>query len=87
MRQFLWGALSMSSAVVALLFLRYRHLSKDRLFGYFAAAFAVLALNWLLLALIAPHLEHRHLAYGLRLVSFVLILLGIVDKNVRGSPR
>lgn len=87
MRQFMWGALSMGSTIVALLFVRYRSLSAERLFTYFAAAFAALALNWLLLAIIDPYVEHRHFAYVLRLAAFMLIIFGIVDKNVRGTPR
>lgn len=87
MRQFMWGALSMASAVVALLFLQYRRLSAETLFNYFAAAFAVLACNWLLLATTDPLGEHRHFAYLLRLVAFALIIFGVVDKNVRRKPR
>lgn len=87
MRQFMWGALSMASAVVALLFLRYRWISKERLFGYFAAAFAALSCNWILLAVIDPLVEHRHFAYLLRLAAFVLIILGVIDMNVRRRSR
>lgn len=77
----------MASAAVALLFLRYRVISRDRLFGYFAAAFAAMALNWLLLAVIDPYIEHRHFAYVLRLTAFALIIFGIVDKNMREKAR
>ena len=85
MRQFLWGALAMASITASLLFLRYGKVTRDRLFLFFAAAFAVLASNWIGLAIIAPDSEHRHLAYILRLVAFTLIILGVVDKNVRAS--
>jgi uncharacterized protein DUF5985 len=85
MKSFLWGMLSMSAAVASLLFLRYGKVTRDRLFMFFAAAFFALALNWLGLAIIEPDTEHRHLAYFLRLLAFFLILIGIVDKNVRAS--
>lgn len=73
----------MASAVVALLFLRYRKISEEPLFTYFAAAFAALACNWLGLAMIDPRVEHRHFAYLLRLAAFALIIFGVVDKNLR----
>jgi Family of unknown function (DUF5985) len=85
MREFLWGALSMASATVALLFLRSWRTTRDRLFVYFSTAFAVLALNWIGLAIVDPSLETRHILYILRLVAFVLIIIGVIDKNRRGG--
>lgn len=85
MRQFLWGALSMASATAALFFLRYWKTSHDRLFIYFGVAFAVMALNWIGLAVYDPGFESRHTLYVLRLAAFVLIIVGIVDKNRRGT--
>jgi Family of unknown function (DUF5985) len=82
---FLWGALTMACGVTALLFLRFWRLSRDRLLIYFAAAFAALSLNWLLLGLIDPGEESRHYAYFVRLLGFALILAGIFDKNRRQS--
>jgi type II secretory pathway component PulM len=85
MKQFLWGLLAMASAVASLLFLRYGKMTRERLFLYFSAAFLAMALNWLGLAIIEPDNEHRHVAYLLRLLAFVLILVGIIDKNVRAA--
>lgn len=85
MKQFLWGLLAMASAVASLLFLRYGKVTRDRLFLYFSAAFLAMTLNWLGLAIIEPDTEHRHMAYFLRLLAFVLILVGIIDKNVRAA--
>jgi hypothetical protein len=84
-KSFLWGMLAMASLVASLLFLRYGKVTRDRLFVYFSAAFAVMMFNWIGLAAIEPNTEHRYLAYFLRLIAFVLILIGIVDKNVRAS--
>lgn len=81
---FIWGALSMASATAALIFVKYWKTSTDRLFGFFAVAFAIMALNWLSLAFIDPGEELRHVLYLLRLAAFVLIIIGIVDKNRRG---
>ena len=83
MKLFLWGALAMSSGVAGLYFWRFWIESKDRLFVFFALAFWVLALNWVGLALIDEP-ETRHWVYAVRLVAFVLIIAGIIDKNRRG---
>jgi hypothetical protein len=85
MRQLLWGALAMGSGIVALHFLRYWRGSREPLFGWFAIAFAVMAANWVGLALIDPNSEIRHTLYLLRLAAYVLIIVGIIDKNRRGG--
>ena len=81
MTQFIWGALTMASWTIALFFLRFWRTSRDRLFGGFAAAFAVLGLNWLLLALFEPSKESQHYIYVVRLVAFLLLIGSVVDKN------
>jgi len=78
---FLNGAVAMASIITGVVFLAYWRDSRDRLFVYFAVAFWVLAFNWILVAVIAPAAEQRHWFYLLRLFAFVLIVLGIVDKN------
>jgi len=83
LKQFLWGMLTMGNLVAALLLLRFWRVSRDRLFLFFAAAFATLALNWLGLSVIDPALELRHFAYWLRFCAFLLLIAGIVDKNRR----
>jgi lipopolysaccharide export LptBFGC system permease protein LptF len=83
MNQLLWGMLAMAALVAALLFLRLWRTGRDRLFLFFAAAFALLALNWLGLGVSNPEQETLHYAYVLRLGAFVLIIVGIVDKNRR----
>jgi hypothetical protein len=81
--EFLWGLLTMAHLVVALLLLRFWRLSRDRLFLFFAASFAALAANWLALALIRPTPEAQHWVFLIRLFGFVLLIVGIVDKNHR----
>ena len=85
MRQFLWGALTMANIAVAMFFLRYWRTSGDRLFAYFGVAFAIMALNWVGLASVDPSVELRHTVYLLRLAAFVLIIIGIIDKNRRSG--
>jgi hypothetical protein len=82
---FIHGAVSMACLVAALLFLTYRRDSGDRLFAYFAAAFFVLGVNWATLGMFQPGVEHRHWVYALRLLAFLLIAIGIIDKNRRGK--
>jgi hypothetical protein len=84
MKQFVWGMLTMAHVVAALLFLRSWRSSGDRLFLFFAAAFAVLALNWFGLSIVDPAQELRHYVYSLRLLAFVLLVVAIVDKNRNG---
>jgi hypothetical protein len=81
LRFFLWGALSMACMTAAVFFLRYWRSTRERLFAFFAVAFAVMGLNWVSLAFIDPGKELRHTLYLLRLLAFVLIIIGIVDKN------
>jgi drug/metabolite transporter superfamily protein YnfA len=73
---------SATAAVAAgLFFFRFWRESRDRLFAFFGAAFWVLALSWTLLALIDPSDETRPYVYGIRLIAFLLMIVGMVDKN------
>jgi predicted membrane-bound spermidine synthase len=84
MRPFLWGMLTMASATVALFFLRYWSRTRDRLFGFFALAFAVMAANWanhIGLSVQSEAREYR--VYIIRFVAFLIIIVGIIDKNRR----
>jgi FtsH-binding integral membrane protein len=83
MREFWFGALTMGCLTIAVFFLRYWRRSHERLFVYFAIAFAVMALNWIGLAVVDPLIESRHALYWLRFGAFVLIIIGIIDKNRR----
>ncbi len=83
MNDFLSGALVTLSLAVALFQLRYWRRSKDRLFAFFAAAFALMALNRVALFVLDDTSEGRTYFYLLRLLAFVLIIVAIVDKNRR----
>ena len=82
---FVTGAIVMGCWVAGLFFLRFWMQTRDRLFLFFTAAFWVLALSWVALALTDETYEARPFLYLLRLVAFVLIIVGIVDKN-RAKP-
>ena len=78
---FLGGMLAMGYLVAALFFLRYWRRTRERLFGAFAIALLILALQRALLAADIAIVENQTWYYVLRLAAFVLILLAIVDKN------
>lgn len=78
------GALVMACLACALFFLRFWRASRDRIFAFFSLAFAVMSLNWMALTLLQVDDERRHYLYVIRLVSFLLILYAIWDKNRAG---
>jgi hypothetical protein len=78
---FCWGILAVASLVASLFFLRYWRATHERLFAFFSTAFLLLAVNWLMLAAIAPAFEARHLIYLIRLAAFIVMIVGIFDKN------
>lgn len=80
---FLSGAISFAALVAGLFFAKYWAISRDRFFLFFAAAFWIMAANWMVLATIGPRDETRHYFYIVRLAAFLLILIGIIDKNRR----
>lgn len=88
MSEFLQGATMMASVAVTLFFLRFWRQTSDRLFAVFAAAFALFALNRLLLAVLDEESETRTWVYALRAATFLMIAAAVLDKNVRrGSSR
>lgn len=81
----LWSMTAMACYGVAVCFARFWRQTTDRLFGFFALAFALFGTNTLLLAAINPTHESRHLVYLLRLAAFLVIIVAVIDKN-RSSP-
>jgi len=83
MNPILGGALAMATWLASVFFFRFWRVTRDRLFLFFCLSFATLALNWLGLAW-APALSEAHEGvFLLRLLAFVLIIIGVVDKNRR----
>jgi uncharacterized membrane protein len=74
---FLSGVLTMGYLVAALFFLRFWRQTHDRLFGWFAAAFFILALH----RVFVVAMPDSELGYVVRLLAFVVILAAIWDKN------
>jgi hypothetical protein len=80
---FLHGTVAMGCAIVAVFFLRFWRQSADRLFVFFSAAFAILAFDYALLGLLSSATEWRVPVFMVRVSAFLIILLGIADKNRR----
>ncbi|MEO8297244.1 MAG: DUF5985 family protein [Burkholderiales bacterium] len=82
MHDLLLGAIAAFTLVAALFFLRYWLSSRDRLFLYFAAAFALEALNRVHMGITETWNEDDlPLHYMIRLASYLLILFGIWQHN------
>ena len=77
------GAMVMAYFTAGLFFLRFWKDTRDRLFGSFAAAFFLLALQRALLTVLVNDRESTVglMLYGIRLLAFLLILWAIIDKN------
>ena len=67
--------------------MRFWRKTGDRLFLMFAIAFFLLALNQALAQWLGAADERVGYTYLLRVIGFVLILGGIVDKNVARGRR
>jgi hypothetical protein len=78
---FLQTVTATAAVAAGLFFFRFWQESRDRLFAFFGAAFWVLALSWALLALVDPSDETRPYVYGIRLIAFLLMIVGMIDKN------
>lgn len=86
-KSFLSGGVAVGALAAALFFARFWRTTADRFFLYFALAFAVEAIDRTLLGITSVSQESEPLIYSLRLVSYGLILIAIIDKNRKGYPR
>lgn len=77
----LLGAIAMGCTMASLFFARFYRITRDRFFLFFAAAFAIMAINRMLLGMTNVTQESEPLIYCLKLVSYGFILAGVIDKN------
>lgn len=87
MALFLLGATAMASAAAGLLFLRMWRESRDRLYVLFACSFWLEAVTRLALLFGDSPSEGLPTRYLLRVAAYGLIVVAIVDKNVRRGGR
>ena len=83
MMQLMSGAIVMGFWVAGLYFVRFWRRSHDRLFAVFGAAFWLLGVQRLALAIHPDWNDEYGSIYLLRLLAFLMILAAIVDKNRR----
>jgi len=75
------GAIAALSLVAALFFLRFWRSSRDTFFLWFAISFGIEGLNRMAMAIMRQANEDTPVHYVVRLVSYLLILYAIVEKN------
>lgn len=80
---FLNGAVTLAALAIVLFFLQFYKKTKDRLFGFFAGAFALIGVEHAAVNFVGEQLESS--VYLIRLAAFVLIVIGILDKNRKGQ--
>jgi len=83
MEVFIRGAIAMGLAISGLYFLRFWKETRDRLFGFFALAFFVLAVNRVAITIFNLNSEVPYSLYVIRLVAFLIILYAFMEKNLR----
>jgi len=81
MEHMLIGAIASGWVMAGLFFFRFWHRTRDRFFLYFAISFWMESVNRICLGLFFGSSENDPLFYGLRVVSYGLILLAIWQKN------
>lgn len=87
MIDYMSGAVTLTYGVAAMYFFTFWRRAGDRLFLSFGIAFALLALNQIVLFVLGAADERGNYAYVLRVLAFILILFAIVDKNVSGGRQ
>lgn len=81
MTNLLYSASIMGGIVISLFFLSFWRRVRDRFFLFFAFAFLLLAVNWLILVVAGEASDIRSYGYLTRLMAFLLIIVAIIDKN------
>jgi hypothetical protein len=81
------GAILLGYLIAGLLFWRFWRKTRERLFGFFALAFWILAVERIILIGIG-HDSARHPAiYITRLIAFLVIIWAIWDRNRRSTKN
>jgi hypothetical protein len=84
---FLSGINCALNFVAALLFLRFHRKTHDRLFLFFAGAFALFAASRIVFYFASIPDDANSNLYLIRLAGFILILIAILDKNRTPRPK
>jgi hypothetical protein len=81
----LGGALLLSYLMAGTYFFKFWKRTGDRLFIHFAVAFWLFVLNQLATSIPDVAKETDGYEYLLRVIGFIVIIVGIVDKNLGAS--
>lgn len=81
---FINGIVAMGCLVAAMFFQRLGRKTQDRLFGLFAVAFVIFALERLVLSIMNTPEAGTPTVYLMRLAGFLCIIVAIVGKNLEG---
>jgi hypothetical protein len=84
---FLLGAIAMGCAIASLFFFRFWRGTRDRFFLWFGASFLIEAINRAIFALSGVRQEEAQLYYLIRLLSYLLILWAVIEKNLPRHRR
>jgi len=87
MTAILVGAAGTLSIVAGLFFLRFWRSTRDRLFLFFALAFFLEGANRIALYPSVGEQDNLPIYYLIRLVTYGLILVAILSKNIVRRPR
>ena len=79
----MFGAITALAFVAGLFFLRFAVRQRDRFFGWFAAAFWLLGLSWAIHLATGGPTEESPYIYIVRAAAYLLIIVGIIDRNRR----
>lgn len=84
MQEMLTGAIALGWLVAGLFFFRFWRRTRDRFFLWFALSFWLESVDRIALGVVSGTGEDAPIIYGLRIVSYGLILLAIWQKNRPG---
>lgn len=76
----LLGAIAAVSLAIGVFFIKYWRSSRDRFYLFFAASFILESVNRALIGVIGRS-EFEPWHYGVRFLSYALIVIAILDKN------
>ncbi len=75
------GGIMVMSLIAAIFFFKFWSKTGDRFFGIFALAFVLFGIERCLLAVIDPTNEVQPFVYSFRMLSFLMIIWAVIDKN------
>ena len=81
MTEFMSGIVATTFCVAGLYFRFFYLRTRDRLFFFFSLACFILVVERICLVAVSPNYEFAPLIYAVRLIAFVVLLIGIIQKN------